>query len=100
MEDIDVDEQIVVGIERDLLPLLADAEEEGKLPVIDVEELQPVMAVCIGEPVIFPGIRRVIGDTEPRVPILFLKKGDAHRIFSPTFCVIITHWKEQVKRMV
>ena len=92
----------VTAPEEDTLrnAFLADAEEEGELPVIDVEQLQPIVAVRIGEPIIFPGVRRVIGDTEPRVPILFLKKGDAHRIFSPTFCVIITHWKAQVKRIV
>ena len=98
VEDIDVDEKIVVGIERDFLPLLPLAVFQGELPVVNIEEFQAVVAVRIGEPIIFPGVRRVIGDTEPRVPILFLKKGDAHCIFSPTFCVIITHWRAQVKR--
>ena len=74
VEDIDVDEEIVVGIERDFLPLLPLAVFQGELPVVNIEEFQAVVTVRIGKAVVLPGIRRIICDARPSVPILFFKK--------------------------
>lgn len=89
VQDIDVDEHIVVGIEGHFLPLVVFHIQQGDFSVVDIEKFQPVMAVRIVKFIVLPDIDGVICDAKPGIPVIFIKKGECHL---SEFLLILLHY--------